>query len=54
MPHLILDYLFSQSTTADPMGISNGIFIGDWPVVKFFGDFSFDLKKTKLEVRPNL
>lgn len=31
------------------MKISNGIYIGDWNVLQFFGDFDFDLKKRKLE-----
>lgn len=31
------------------MKISNGIYLGDWNVVQFFGDFDFDLNKRKLE-----
>merc|ERR1719296_339886 len=39
----------SFDTTSDPMGIQNGIFIGDFALIKFFGDFEFDLKKRKVE-----
>jgi hypothetical protein len=31
------------------MKISNGIYIGNFNVLQFFGDFDFDLKKRKLE-----
>jgi hypothetical protein len=33
----------------DPYEIENGIYIGDWPILKFDGNFDFDLKKRKLE-----
>lgn len=33
----------------DPMRIQNGIYIGDFAIVKFFGDFEFNLKSRKLE-----
>lgn len=36
-------------TTQDPMKITNGIFVGDFPLIKFSGEFDFDLKKRKLE-----
>jgi hypothetical protein len=36
-------------TTTDPMRITNGIFAGDFPLVKFSGEMDFDLKKRKLE-----
>jgi len=32
------------------MGIQNGIFIGDLALIKFFGDFEFDLKKRKVRL----
>jgi hypothetical protein len=31
------------------MKISNGIYIGNWNILQFFGEFDFDLKKRKLE-----
>lgn len=34
---------------SDPMGIENGIYLADFEVIKFKGDFEFDLKKSKLE-----
>jgi len=39
----------SFDTESDPMGIENGIYLGDLNVVKFRGDFEFDLRKSKLE-----
>eukprot|EP00586_Coscinodiscus_wailesii_P017840 CAMPEP_0172510276 /NCGR_PEP_ID=MMETSP1066-20121228/227571_1 /TAXON_ID=671091 /ORGANISM="Coscinodiscus wailesii, Strain CCMP2513" /LENGTH=271 /DNA_ID=CAMNT_0013289173 /DNA_START=125 /DNA_END=941 /DNA_ORIENTATION=+ len=39
----------SFDTTSDPMQIRNGIYLGDFNVIKFFGDFEFDLQKSKLE-----
>jgi hypothetical protein len=39
----------SFDVTSKPMSISNGIWIFDWNVVKFFGTFDFDLRKRKLE-----
>jgi hypothetical protein len=39
----------SFDTSEDPMKISNGIYIGNFNVLQFFGDFDFDLKKRKLE-----
>lgn len=38
---------FDTSTT--PFSISNGIFLGDFSVVKFFGDFEWKEKARKLE-----
>ena len=35
-------------TTSKPMKIQNGIYLGEFAVVKFFGDFEFDLKKRKV------
>ena len=35
--------------TADPMRIQNGIYVGDFAVIKFFGDFEFNMKSRKLE-----
>lgn len=37
------------STEDSPMKITNGIYLGDFSVLQFFGDFEFDLKKSKLE-----
>jgi len=39
----------SFDTKSVPMKIANGIYVGQYPVLKFFGDFEFDLKKCKLE-----
>jgi hypothetical protein len=39
----------SFSTETVPYKISNGISIGDFSLVKFFGDFEFNLKSRKLE-----
>lgn len=39
----------SFDTTKDPMEIQNAIYVGDFALVKFEGDFTFDLKKSKLE-----
>jgi len=38
-----------RTQNRDPMKISNGIFVGDFPVVKFSGDMDFDIIKRKLE-----
>jgi hypothetical protein len=38
----------SFDPTTDPMAIQNGIFLGDFAVLKFFGDFEFDFKKCKV------
>jgi PAP_fibrillin len=32
-----------------PMRITNGIFVGDFPLIKFFGEMDFDVVKRKLE-----
>lgn len=39
----------SFNPSSQPMTIENGIYLGDFAVLKFFGDFEFDLKKCKLE-----
>lgn len=39
----------SFDPTSDPMQIQNGIYFGDFAVLKFFGDFEFNLKSRKLE-----
>ena len=39
----------SFDTTQNPFAIENGIYVGDFAVLKFFGDFIFDLRKSKLE-----
>eukprot|EP00555_Chaetoceros_dichaeta_P015581 CAMPEP_0198254150 /NCGR_PEP_ID=MMETSP1447-20131203/4521_1 /TAXON_ID=420782 /ORGANISM="Chaetoceros dichaeta, Strain CCMP1751" /LENGTH=256 /DNA_ID=CAMNT_0043940113 /DNA_START=8 /DNA_END=778 /DNA_ORIENTATION=+ len=39
----------SFDATTEPMTITNGIFLGDFAVLKFFGDFQFDLVKSKVE-----
>lgn len=36
-------------STVQPMKIQNGIYISDFALIKFFGDFEFDMKKRKLE-----
>lgn len=36
-------------TQQDPMLITNGIFAGSFPLVKFYGEMDFDVKKRKLE-----
>lgn len=38
-----------RTVSEEPMLITNGIFVGDFPLVKFFGEMDFDLKKRKLE-----
>jgi hypothetical protein len=38
-----------QSFDTQNMTISNGIYAGDFSLIKFFGNFDFDLKKKKLE-----
>jgi hypothetical protein len=38
---------FDSSVT--PMKITNGIFVGDYAVLQFYGEFEFDLKKCKVE-----
>ena len=38
-----------QSFDTTNMSIENGIYVGDFSVVKFSGDFSFDPKKRRLE-----
>jgi hypothetical protein len=35
------------------MKIANGIYVGQYPVLKFFGDFEFDLKKCKVRNTPD-
>ena len=35
--------------TKDPMYIENAIYVGDFALIKFRGDFEFDLKKSKVE-----
>jgi hypothetical protein len=39
----------SFDTSTNPFSISNGIYIGDFAVLKFFGSFDFNLKSRKLE-----
>ena len=39
----------SFDTSTDPYGIENGIYLGDFAVVKFSGPFDFDLVRRKLE-----
>jgi len=39
----------SFNPTADPFQIENGIYVGDFALIKFFGDFEFNLKSRKLE-----
>lgn len=39
----------SFDTTTKPYGIENGIYLGDFAVLKFSGPFYFDLVKRKLE-----
>jgi len=39
----------SFATKQDPMGIENGIYVGEWPVLKFSGVMVFDRRKRKLE-----
>lgn len=39
----------SFDATKDPMAIQNAIYIGDFALIKFEGDFTFDLRKSKLE-----
>jgi len=36
-------------STKDPMYIENAIYAGDFSLIKFRGDFEFDLKKSKVE-----
>lgn len=38
-----------QSFDTETMSIENGIYLGDFCALKFSGDFTFDLKKRKLE-----
>ena len=38
-----------QSFNSETYQIENGIYLGDFAALKFFGDFTFDLKKSKLE-----
>jgi PAP_fibrillin len=38
-----------QSFDTTLNAIQNGIYIGDWPAIKFAGNMEFDLKKRKLE-----
>ena len=38
----------SFDTTVAPFQITNGIFAGDFALLKFFGTFDFDLKRSKL------
>jgi len=39
----------SFDTSTDPYGIENGIYLGDFALVKFSGPFDFNLTKRKLE-----
>ena len=39
----------SFDTTSTPFKIENGIYAGDFALLKFGGEFEFDLKKSKLE-----
>jgi len=39
----------SFNTETEPMEIQNGIYFGDLAVLKFYGDFEFDLDKRKVE-----
>jgi len=39
----------SFATKQQPMLIENGIYFGEWPVLKFSGQMDFDLKKRRLE-----
>lgn len=39
----------SFDTKSTPYQIENGIYVGDFALLKFAGDFDFDLKKSKLE-----
>jgi hypothetical protein len=38
-----------QSFDCTTFAISNGIYLGDFAVIQFFGDFEFNLKSRKLE-----
>ena len=38
-----------QSFDTNTLAISNAIYIGDFPVIQFFGDFDFNLKSRKVE-----
>lgn len=38
-----------RTQNEDPMKITNGIFLGDFPLVEFSGEMDFDLRKRKLE-----
>ena len=38
----------SFDTTMSPFQISNAIYVGDFALLKFFGTFEFDLKRSKL------
>lgn len=39
----------SFNTTASPMTIENGIYVGDFPILKFQGRMEFDQRKCRLE-----
>ena len=39
----------SFNPTVNPFKIENGIYLGDFALIKFFGDFEFNLKSRKLE-----
>jgi len=39
----------SFDSTTSPFSIQNGIYAGEFAILKFFGDFDFDLRKSKLE-----
>lgn len=43
----------SFDTTSTPFKIENGIYAGDFALLKFAGEFEFDLKKSKLEFEFN-
>ena len=38
-----------RTINEDPMKITNGIFVGDFPLLKFSGEMDFDVKRRKLE-----
>jgi PAP_fibrillin len=38
-----------QTVDCDPMKIENGIYVGDFPLIRFSGTMEFDLKKRRLE-----
>ena len=44
----------SFDATTQPMAITNGIFLGDFCLIKFFGDFQFDPAKSKVSENGDL